>query len=153
MVPRTVADQRSRKIQVDAETALRLRGQAERLLAEAFPSIQHADGAPRVAADVYEDREAFRVTLEVPGVPKGELTLSVAGNQLIIEGRKSDREVPDHATFECAERAYGPFRRVIDLPGAADTSRVDARLERGVLEVVLPRIRERRGRRREVPIG
>jgi HSP20 family molecular chaperone IbpA len=42
---------------------------------------------------------------------------------------------------------------VIDLPGAADTSRIDARLERGVLVVVLPRIRERRGRRREVPIG
>ena len=137
---------------MNAETALRLRHQAERLLAEAFPTGQN-DGAPRVPADVYEDRESFRVTLEVPGVPKDELALAVAGNQLILEGRKVDRGAPDHAAFECAERAYGPFRRVIDLPGAADTSRVEARLARGVLEVTLPRIRERRGRRREVPIG
>ena len=147
-----MADRRTRKIQVNAETALRLRHRAERLLAEAFPTGQN-DGAPRVPADVYEDVESFRVTLEVPGVPKDELALSVAGNQLILEGRKMDRDAPDHAAFECAERAYGPFRRVIDLPGAADTSRAEARLSHGVLEVTLPRIRERRGRRREVPIG
>lgn len=143
------------------ERLIRLRQEADRIVAELFGPTPGAaaDAAPpqgpRVPVDVYEQGDAFWLSLEVPGVQRPDLSLSVVGQALVLEGRKRE-EAPvggDGVAFECAERAYGPFRRVIELPGAADTSRLEARLARGVLEVRLPRIRERRGRRREVPIG
>ena len=138
----------------EVERLVRLRQQAERIVDEVFrvtPSAETPQG-PRVPADVYEDGDQFLVSIELPGVRRADLSLFVVGQALVIEGEK--REVIDaRVAFECAERSYGAFRRVIELPGAADSGRIEARLEKGVLEVRLPRIRERRGRRREVPIG
>ena len=136
------------------ERLVRLRHEAERIVDELFRSAPSAvrPRGPRVPADVYEEGDRFLVSLELPGVRRADLSLYVVGQTLVVEGEKRDvMEAP--AAFECAERSYGTFRRVIELPGAADSSRIEARLQKGVLEVRLPRIRERRGRRREVPIG
>jgi HSP20 family protein len=121
----------------------------------AHPSGVASEG-PRVPIDLYEEAEAFLVSIEVPGVPREELRLSVVAGSLVVEGRKREEAVPKRkgrVAFECAERAYGPFRRVVELPGAADAGRIVARLAEGLLTVTLPKIRERRGRKREVPIG
>ncbi len=137
------------------ERLVRLRQEAQRIVAELFGAEEQAsagDAGPRVPVDVYEDREAFRLTFEVPGVVPDDLSLFVQGSSLVVEGQKQ-LPTEDRVSFECAERAYGGFRRVVELPGAADTSRIEARLDGGVLSVTLPRIRERRGRRREVSIG
>ena len=136
------------------ERVIRLRQEAERIVDELFrrvPDVVSPQG-PRVPADVYEVGDAFLVSLELPGVRRTDLSLSVVGQALVLEGEKRE-SIEGRVAFECAERAYGRFRRVIELPGAADTGRIEARLVGGVLEVRLPRIRERRGRRREVPIG
>jgi HSP20 family protein len=134
------------------EHLLRLRQEAERIVAEAFGQAAGGEQGPRIPADVYEGDDAFRISLEVPGVKRQDLGLFVVGSSLVVEGRK--REVhEERVVFECAERAYGSFRRVIDLPGVVDASRIEARLERGVLTITLPRIAERRGRRQEVSIG
>jgi HSP20 family protein len=141
------------------ERLARLRQEAERIVAELFagaPSTAVPESGPRVPVDIFEDLQWFRLFIEVPGVSRADLALFVVGGSLVVEGRKrealSERGAPDRVAFECAERNYGSFRRVLDLPGAADTSRVEARLNHGVLEIKLPRIRERRGGRREVSI-
>ncbi len=113
---------------------------------------------PRITADVCEGPRAFLVSLEVPGVSREALSLYVVGSSLIVEGRKHEERIRKGSSggrvaFDCAERVYGDFRRVVELPGAADTSRVEAHLCDGILSVVLPKISERRGRRREVQIG
>src|SRR5262249_1017303 len=116
------------------ERLVRLRQEAERIVEELFrgaPSAVAPQG-PRAVTDVYEDGATCLVSIEVPGMRRCDLSLSVVGQTLVIEGEK--REVIDgRVAFECAERSYGAFRRAIELPGAADTGRIEARLERGVL--------------------
>jgi HSP20 family protein len=138
-----------------------LRSSASRLVSRLFEGGERpSEEGLRIPVDVFQNRDSFRLSMDLPGVARGDLVLYVAGSTLVVEGHKreafgleADRWGRERVAFECAERAYGAFRRVVDLPGAADTSRIDARLERGVLCVTLPRISERRGGRREVPIG
>jgi HSP20 family protein len=137
------------------ERLVRLRQEAERIVAELFRHAPGSDEAagPRVPIDLYEGPDDFLLSIELPGVDRQDVALSVIGTTLVVEGRKRASSAGERVAFECAERGYGPFRRVLELPGAADTGRGEARLERGILYVTLPRIRERRGRRRGVPIG
>ena len=56
------------------------------------------------------------------------------------------------AAFHVAERTFGRFARGVRLTGAFDVGRADARLRAGELRVTLPRIDERRGRERRIPV-
>jgi HSP20 family protein len=141
------------------ERLVRLRGEAERIARE-LARIQagRPSGATglRVPADVYQVDDHFLVSFELPGIAREDVSLQVVGSCLVVEGRKSEDTATtagERVAYECAERTYGSFHRMVELPGAADTSHVTARLEGGVLAVRLPRIGERRGRKREVTIG
>ena len=76
------------------------------------------------------------------------------GDALVIEGHKRPR-LASHArpAYDRAERDYGPFRRVFDLPGPADLSRAAATLRGGILCLRVPRIVDRRGRPRPITLG
>jgi HSP20 family protein len=122
-------------------------------------------GALRVAADVFEDDQSIVVEVELPGVRREDVALYVLPNRLIIEGQKPEGRPPGGAnlggtadlasqrpSFVCAERHFGAFERVVQLESAVDTSRIEARLSGGLLVVTLPKILDRRGKKRRVAI-
>lgn len=83
--------------------------------------------------------EGYRLYAEVPGVPRDALELSVENGVLSLEGERPAPEVPAGAEPIRRERPAGRFRRTVRLPEDVDAERVQARLERGVLMVELPR--------------
>jgi len=87
-----------------------------------------------------EDRVIVRV--ELPGVDKDNIDISVAGDILTIKGeRKPPEEVKDE-DYYCCERYRGNFYRSIQLPGDVDTEKIEATYENGVLEITLPKVPE-----------
>jgi HSP20 family protein len=127
-----------------------------------FRRIFEEDSAPRAApgesvptrADVSEKDGELRVEIETPGTPFESLSLWVSRDLIVVEGEKATEELPrdEKVTYHCMERDFGPFRRVLEIPFPVDTNAIRASYRAGVLTVVLPKIEDRRGERRRVPI-
>ena len=99
-----------------------------------------------------ETDEAIVLEAELAGVEREDIELSILGDVIIIEGRRRPVAPPGPVEFLRMERHHGRFRRLLEIPGAGDTARVRASYDNGVLRVLVPRIDERRGRRRRIEI-
>jgi len=82
------------------------------------------------------DNEYF-LEVEMPGVDKSGLELTVEGNELTITGwRKSDTPQGELCYSEWPE---ADFRRVFELGPDVDTAKINAQLDQGVLRLRLPK--------------
>jgi HSP20 family protein len=125
-----------------------------------FDLLTPADNAPGAAAecsvpvDVIETVTGIELVMDLAGVPADAVQVVVAQNTLLVMGRKnpSGCEHQREAAFHVAERTFGRFARGVRLTGAFDAGRADAILRAGELRVTLPRIEERRGRERHIPV-
>ena len=132
-----------------------LRREAEKIVRELFQpeGAAAAGGSVRVVADLRTDGEDYVLEVELPGVEADDVQLYALGDALVIEGHKRPRLAPHtRPAYDRAERDYGPFRRVFDLPGPADLSRTVAALRGGLLRLRIPRIVDRRGRPRPIAL-
>jgi HSP20 family molecular chaperone IbpA len=101
---------------------------------------------PRVAppVDVYENRDAVILAVDVPGVVRDNLTIEIEGDELLLTARQG--ELPKG---EALHLGFAPveFRRAFRVPRGLDSSNVSAALDNGVLRITLPKsdaIRPRR---------
>ena len=136
----------------DLGTMLRIRREAERIVRELFqPDLP---SGMRVVADTVAEAGRYVFEVELAGVRARDLRVYILGDTLIIEGHKSE-ERAGARVYERAERQWGDFRRVLDLPGPADLSRASAELRGGLLTIEVPGIADRRGRMQpfEVPVA
>jgi len=108
------------------------------------------DNPPFPPVDVIETEEEILVRADLPGVDRDSIELYGAPNFLVIRGTKNPET--EKLTYLRIERSFGPFQRLIVLPTAGDPARVQARHDRGVLEVRMPRVVERRRVHRQIPI-
>jgi HSP20 family protein len=108
----------------------------------------------RLLADVHSDGDRFVIEVDLPGVKPEKLEVYAIGDTVVVEGAKEERKPPRSVRpkYERAERDYGPFRRVFELPGPADLSQALATLATGVLRISVPRIIDRRGRARRIRV-
>jgi HSP20 family protein len=129
-------------------------------LRRVFERLTSADEQSRASPqctlplDVLETAEGIEVVIDLPGVTGDNVQVVVARNTLVIMGQKSPTvcEHQREAAFHVAERAFGRFARGVTLSGAFDVGRGVAVLREGELRVTLPRIEERRGRERRIPV-
>ncbi len=92
--------------------------------------------------ELYEKSDKFVIRIEVPGVKKDGIDISMTGETLTIKGeRKAVKEVKDEE-YHRSEISYGSFSRSITLPAAVDADKIEAMYEDGILEVVVPKARE-----------
>ncbi len=89
--------------------------------------------------DMYISQGCIYLELEIPGVEPQEVSLTLEGAQLIIEGIKRERGMsPKPLSFIRMERFSGPFKRYISLPQSIDREKVTATYKKGVLYVKIP---------------
>ena len=103
------------------------------------------------ALDVSESEDGFTVRMEVPGVAKDQIKLSVEDDVLTISGERHVES--EDAKHLIRERRYGAFERRLSLPDTIDLEKVAARHEDGVLTVELPKNEEARITRREILVN
>lgn len=94
---------------------------------------------PSLALDLRETKDAFHVSIELPGVDEKDLDLSISDGALHVRGEKRTEHESEQGDMFRMERSYGRFERVIPLPAEVDEDRVRAGFRRGVLEVELPK--------------
>src|SRR5262245_53948918 len=68
------------------------------------------------AVDVVEERDAYVLRAELPGVPKESLNVEVKENRLVLSGRKQAETRGEDSRYRYLESRYGEFSRVFELP-------------------------------------
>ena len=89
--------------------------------------------------DVTDDASFLKVTMETPGVEMKDLDIEVQDGVLSVSGEKKQEETTKDEGCYRTERSYGFFRRAIPLPAEVDANKAEARLDKGVLTIKLPK--------------
>ena len=74
----------------------------------------------------------------------------MTGGVLTLSGKKHFAHVDQTESYHMIERQYGSFRRSFNIPDVVDIDKVDAKLEDGVLRIILPKIE--RTQTKKIPI-
>ena len=109
--------------------------------------IERADWIP--AADVYEDEGEYTLVLDLPGINRDALDVSLDEGRLSVRGERAPAEGPN---VRRAERPHGRFARSFSLPDAVDRSRITADYKDGVLLLHLPKRAEEQPSRVKIDI-
>jgi HSP20 family protein len=105
---------------------------------------------PRV--DVVDDGEALRITAELPGMDRNDLQVSIDGGMLILRGEKTQDVRSEENGCYRLERSYGKFTRSVPLPEEVDLDRADAKFDKGVLSLRIPKTASSRSSVRKIEI-
>ena len=104
------------------------------------------------ALDIAERKDAYLVTVELPGVKLDDLEITLEDGLLTIQGERHITDASDQ-NFHRVERRYGTFRRSITLPAHVIADEVEATIEDGVLRILVPKAEEAKPKRIEVNPG
>ena len=105
---------------------------------------------PRV--DVTEDEHVVTVVADMPGMDERGIDVSLSGSLLTLTGEKKHESEKRDGDYYRSERAFGAFRRVIQLPCEVDPERVDATFKNGVLTVTLHKSAAAQAQRHKIAI-
>jgi HSP20 family protein len=109
--------------------------------------IERADWCP--AADILESQDEYTISLDVPGIDRDTLDISVDDNRLTVKGNRPAEETALHRG-ECPR---GSFLRTFSVPTAVDQTAIKANYKDGVLKVRLPRRAEKKSHRVEIKVS
>jgi HSP20 family protein len=137
-----------------------LRG-AQQELNQMSPALAHALGlhgqrqgaaigstpAWMPALDISERKDAYLITVELPGVALDDLQITMEDSLLTIQGERVFAHDSSEQQFHRIERRYGTFRRSITLPAHVVADAVQATVDDGVLQILVPKAEEAKPKR------
>ncbi|HOP64393.1 MAG TPA: Hsp20/alpha crystallin family protein [Spirochaetota bacterium] len=103
-------------------------------------NLTHNGNAQRTVyvpvADIYETEDLYSLKLEIPGVPKENLDISIEENELTISAKSV---LDDAAVEKCrySEFSNMDYRRSFKIGNDIDSNKIEAKLENGVLTLTL----------------
>jgi HSP20 family protein len=104
------------------------------------------------AIEVKEEAGKLLMNVELPGLKKEEVKVSVADDVLTVEGeRKQEKEEKREGYFH-SERHYGKFMRSIRLPEGANAGQITANITDGMLTVAVP-VAAKAQVKRDIPVA
>jgi len=109
--------------------------------------FENLDLGPKVVKT--ENEEAYQVTLEIPGMTKQDVSITVEKDILTIEGKR-EPNVPEGFEVIRQERGSLEFSRRLALPENVDQASIVARFKNGLLRIDLPKKPEEKLRRIEI---
>ena len=104
------------------------------------------------AVNTREDDDAYYIDVDLPGVKKEDVEISIDKNILTIKGeRKVQNEVKEDDYYR-VESVYGSFARSFTLPEKVDTEKIEAKTQDGVLEIVIPKLKVEKDTTKKIEI-
>lgn len=93
--------------------------------------------SPRM--DVTESEDTYRLSIDLPGMSKEDVSIKVQDNRLTIRGERQGEMRSDDENVVRMERTFGTFVRTIRLPTSVNEDKIGATFDNGVLSVTLPK--------------
>jgi HSP20 family protein len=102
--------------------------------------------------DVTEDDKAFAVKVDLPGLDEKDVEVTLSDRVLTIRGEKKEDKETKEKDYYRRERAYGTFRRSIDIPASVDATKIEASFKKGVLTIQLPKTKEAQEKVKQIEV-
>jgi HSP20 family protein len=93
----------------------------------------------RPDADTYETSATVEIIVDLAGVDEDDYEVQLFEDALVVEGRRRLPACQAGAVYQAAGIRQGPFRVELPLPAPVDPDQVDARYDRGLLRITLPK--------------
>lgn len=91
------------------------------------------------AVDIQEEKNKFVLLADLPGVDTNDVSISMENNVLTIKGSRAEKVKEEKNNYFRVERIRGSFYRRFTLPDTADGSKIEAKMQKGVLEIIIPK--------------
>lgn len=95
--------------------------------------------------DVRETEQGLEISAELPGMSEQDIDLRLEGDLLTLAGEKKDERTQEGSGLHLTERSFGRFQRAFRLPYQVSPEQVQARFDKGILRVTLPRPQQQQG--------
>jgi HSP20 family protein len=92
--------------------------------------------------DVHEDKEGYTIQVELPGMKREEIEVTLQDDSLVISGERKSETLKEETTVHRQERYFGKFSRALTFPTAVAGDKVKAAYKDGVLTISLPKADE-----------
>jgi len=132
---------------------MNLRKELNRLVDSPFPDLARATEffngwAPPL--DLYEDKDSLVARVELPGMKKEDIEISLHDGMLTVSGeRKETRNSPSTEAHR-SERFHGRFSRSLALPKPVIAEKTKASYQEGILTITLPKTEDAKPKQIEV---
>ena len=104
------------------------------------------------ACDIYETDKAIVLKVELPGIKKEDVSVSIENNLLTIHGERKFQEETKRENYFRVERNYGEFFRSFTLPNYIEPAKILAEFKEGLLVLNLPKREEAKPKQIEIKV-
>lgn len=102
------------------------------------------------AVDVQETEHEYILHADVPGVNPKDIEVNMEDGLLTIKGQRETEKAEHKEGYTRIERSYGQFSRRFSLPETADTDKINAKCDQGVLRITIPKQTKAQPRKIEI---
>lgn len=114
-----------------------------------FPEIRFEKTIP---VNVAETGAEIIIKAEVPGYKKTEININVTENTIEISAFRKREKTEKTKGVYSQEKSAGAVKRAFTLPANVDPAKAEAKLEEGILAIILPKLYPDQKRRRRLEI-
>jgi HSP20 family protein len=116
------------------------------------PGREAADAVWVPAVNTYEDKDAFLISCDLPGMDQKDVKLNLDNNTLTISGTRKLEHEDKRENYQRVECVFGTFSRSFTLPATVDGGKIEASMENGVLTIRLPKREESKPKQIDIKI-
>jgi HSP20 family protein len=95
--------------------------------------------ASKPAVDVVEKEKTYEIIAELPGLDEGDIEVKLANGGITIKGAKKEEKEEKNKNYHLHERRFGSFERYFSVPEGVDVDKIEAKFNKGVLTLTLPK--------------
>ncbi|MFQ5632934.1 MAG: Hsp20/alpha crystallin family protein, partial [bacterium] len=114
--------------------------------------VSFSKGTWSPAVDISEDKDTFYLNIDLPGLSKDDVNVRFENDLLTITGEKKAEKEEKDVNYRRIERSYGKFERSFRVTSQIIANKIDAKFDKGVLTVTLPKAEEAKPKEIEVKI-
>ncbi|NOS55496.1 MAG: Hsp20/alpha crystallin family protein [Cyclobacteriaceae bacterium] len=109
----------------------------DRFFNESVASSGGSTFVPKV--DIIENEVSYEIHFAVPGLNKEDFNIELKDNHLTVSGERKLTNEKKEKNFHAIETNYGSFSRAFALPDNVDASKANAKYDKGILELTIPK--------------
>ncbi|MFH1196651.1 MAG: Hsp20/alpha crystallin family protein [bacterium] len=103
-------------------------------------------------ADISEDKDKYMLQLDLPGVTKEDLKLTIKDGQLCVSGERKYEKETKEKQFHRVERTFGKYYRSFTLPESVKEDKIEAEFKDGQLHINIPKSEEAKPKELEIKV-
>lgn len=103
-------------------------------------------------ANIEEDDNKFNITAELPGLDKADLEITVKDGRLEIKGEQKEEKEDNREGLLRREYHSSSYYRSFNLPENVDEDKIDAKLDKGILKLTLPKKEEEKKEKKKIEV-